>query len=104
MADFSAGDFGEANRAGIFPFTEQARPLFCGGAQICDGEAAMIWREARELDDTRCEQRFGAARVSPAVMVIGGSELNEALQKSFLRLGFDEPDFFPDFMSFGEFP
>ena len=41
--------------------------------------------------------------IAVLIMVESGSELDEALQESLFGLGFDKPDFFPDFVGFEEF-
>jgi len=71
--------------------------------EFIERQPAVSFRVAHELDDPRSQQRFRPGFVSALIMVECGGELDQTLQESFLRLGFDQPDFFPDFMGFKEF-
>ena len=58
----------------------------------------MDGREALEPSQSSLEQRARSARITTAVVVEGRRDLNDSLQKSLLRLGRGEPNFFPGLM------
>ena len=56
-----------------------------------------------ELYDSGSEERFSALRIASAIVVKSGGDLDQALQKRLFRLGFDQPNFLPDLVSFEKF-
>lgn len=58
----------------------------------------MPIRKRVKLGQTRRKQRFHPPRIPPAMMMKGGSELNQSLQESFLIAGSREPQFLPNFV------
>lgn len=62
----------------------------------------MIVRKAFELRNPGGKQRSRPARVSPAVVMKGRGDLDQALKESFLRLPGAKPYFFPNLMRLEE--
>jgi hypothetical protein len=62
----------------------------------------MVGGKAKEFNDTGCEERLGTVGISALEVVKSGRDLNQTLQESFLGLGLDQPDFFPEFVGFEE--
>ncbi|HSY57957.1 MAG TPA: hypothetical protein VK795_00275 [Terriglobales bacterium] len=77
-------------------------PLLARVAQVSDGEPVVVGREAQQLHYAGREERFGTVGISSLKVVKSGRDLNQTLQESFLRLGLDQPDFFPQFVGFEE--
>ena len=82
---------------------KSARPDFGGFTEFFDCEAVMVRREAGELDDAGGEKRFRAVGIFSLMMVKGSGDLDEALQESLFRFRLEQPNFFPEFVSFEEF-
>jgi len=104
IAALAGSNAGQLSNTGIFPGAERAGPLLGGFAKFVERKASMILGKARKLHDSRSQQRFRAGPIAALIMVEGGRDLDEALQECFFRLGGSEPNFFPIFMGFEEFP
>src|SRR5277367_4092442 len=85
-------------RPRLFAVARRFRPLSCTGSQFPERDPAVIVRKTRQLRKSRSEQRLRAARVAPAVMMKCGSNLNQPLEESLLRLRFRQPKFLPHLM------
>lgn len=79
----------------ILPFGQRSGPVLRRRPEGVQGDAVANHGKTGQPPQSRLEQRACAARIAPRIVVKGCRDLDNSLQKGFLRLGRAQPDLFP---------
>jgi hypothetical protein len=94
----------ESSRIGLRPAFQRLQPLARFFAQLRKVDTAERRRKGFEPTQNTSQQRNSSAYVSGLQMMKGRGDLNQRLQKSFLRLLQSQPYALPVFVGKPEFP